>query len=340
MTDSESDSVQNTAQNTAQSAAADDYPAGGGNYFLPAAIHTQRFSQNEWARLRDSTPLPINEAELERLAGLVEPITLEDVRDIYLPLSRLLNLRVGALGQLQRDTADFLSRPSPPRPFLIGIGGSVSVGKSTTARILQKVLAAWPDHPSVDLITTDGFLLSNAELNARGILGRKGFPESYRKGALVEFLNAVTSGVKRVDAPLYSHIHYDITDEVQPVCQPDILIVEGLNVLQTGPPSNTPYVSDYFDFTIYVDAEAEDLESWFVERFQQLRKTAFMEPDSYFSQFAQLPYEAAEAVARTIWRSINLINLRENILPTRVRADLVLAKGADHTVNYVELRYQ
>ena len=302
--------------------------------------HRRQFSQSEWAALRDSTPLPIDEEQLERLAGLVEPITLEGVRDTYLPLSRLLNLRVDASCRLQQDTAEFLGRPAPRRPFLIGIGGSVSAGKSTTARILQKVLAAWPEHPRVDLVTTDGFLLSNAELNARGIMGRKGFPESYRKGALVDFLGAVCSGAKQVDAPLYSHIHYDITDEVQPVCQPDILIVEGLNVLQTGSPSNTPFVSDYFDFTIYVDAAAEDLESWFVERFQQLRKTAFLEPGSYFSQFAHLPIEAADAVARTIWRSINLINLSENILPTKVRADLVIAKGPDHEINYVELRFQ
>ncbi len=306
----------------------------------PAAVYSQRFSQSEWARLSDSAALPINEEELSRLAGLVERITLEAARDIYLPLSRLLNLRVAALCRLQRDTAEFLGRPPPRRPFLIGIGGSVSAGKSTTARILQKVLAAWPEHPRVDLVTTDGFLHSNAELDRRGIMGRKGFPESYRKGALVEFLDAICSGIKQVDAPLYSHVYYDIIDDVQPVRQPDILIVEGLNVLQTGPPANTPFVSDYFDFTIYVDAGARDLENWFVERFQQLRQTAFLDPDSYFSQFAHLPSEAAMAVARTIWRSINLINLRENILPTKVRADLVLAKGPDHEINYVELRYQ
>ncbi len=306
----------------------------------PAAVHSQRFSQSEWARLSNSAPLPINEEELGRLAGLVERISLEAARDIYLPLSRLLNLRVAALCRLQLDTADFLNRPPPRRPFLIGIGGSVSAGKSTTARILQKVLAAWPEHPRVDLVTTDGFLHSNAELNRRGIMGRKGFPESYRKGALVDFLNAVYSGTKQVDAPLYSHVHYDVTDDVQPVRQPDILIVEGLNVLQTGPPANTPFVSDYFDFTIYVDADSRDLEKWFIERFQQLRQTAFLNPDSYFSQFAHLSSEAAVAIASTIWRSINLINLSENILPTKVRADLVLAKGSNHEINYVELRYQ
>lgn len=298
------------------------------------------FTRSEWARLRDSTPLPIDEAELKRLAGLVEPVTLDGVRDIYLPLSRLLNLRVAALCRLQRDTAEFLGRTPVRRPFLIGIGGSVSAGKSTTARILQAMLAAWPEHPRVDLVTTDGFLLTNAELDARGIMGRKGFPESYRRGALVEFLDAICSGAEQVDAPLYSHVYYDITDQVQPVRQPDVLIVEGLNVLQTGPPSITPFVSDYFDFTIYVDASADDLERWFVERFQHLRETAFLEPDSFFSQFAELPRAAAKAVASTIWRSINLINLRENILPTKVRADLVLLKGSDHVIEHVELRHQ
>ena len=188
-------------------------------------------------------------------------------------------------------------------------------------------------------MTTDGFLLPNAELTARGILGRKGFPESYRRGDLRDFLQRISSGEPDVAAPLYSHSLYDVTDEVQLINQPDVLIVEGLNVLQTGPPSSTPFVSDFFDFTIYVDAEAEDLEEWYVERFQQLRKTVFREQSAYFAQFADLPPSAADAVARTIWRSINLVNLQENILPTRARADLVLAKGHDHVVDHVELRY-
>jgi len=296
------------------------------------------FTREQWAARRDATPLPLSEEEIRELSGRVEPVSVEGVRDVYLPLSRLLNLRVEAARLLRESTADFLGRTPVHRPYLIGIAGSVSVGKSTTARILQAVLEAWPDHPKVDLLTTDGFLLPNAELETRGLLGRKGFPESYRRGALVDFLHEVVNGASQVAAPVYSHVTYDITDEVREIELPDILIVEGLNVLQTGSPESTPFVSDYFDFTIYVDASPEALEAWYVERFQQLRATAFREQSAYFSQFAHLPEDAAEAVARTIWRSINLPNLLQNILPTRARADLVLRKGPDHRVDRVELR--
>lgn len=306
----------------------------------PSATQHLRFTREQWAALVDSTPLPLSADELEGLAGLVEPISVDAVRDVYVPLSRLLNLRVAAMCRLQHETGRFLSRDTPKRPFLIGIAGSVSAGKSTTARILQAVLAAWAEHPRVDLVTTDGFLMSNADLVERGLLGKKGFPESYRRGALVEFLTEVCDGAEQVEAPVYSHVVYDITDEVQHINSPDILIVEGLNVLQTGPSQNTPFVSDFFDFTIYVDADADDLERWYVERFQQLRNTIFREQGSYFAQFAELPSEAADAVARTIWRSINLVNLQENILPTKARADLVIRKGPAHEVEHVELRYQ
>lgn len=307
-------------------------PAGGSQHL--------RFTREQWAALADATPLPLAADELEGLAGLVEPVSVDSVRDLYVPLSRLLNLRVASMCRLQHETGRFLGRATPKRPFLIGIAGSVSAGKSTTARILQAVLSAWVEHPRVDLITTDGFLMSNADLVERGLLGKKGFPESYRRGALVEFLTAVCDGADLVEAPVYSHVVYDITDEVQAITSPDILIVEGLNVLQTGPSQNTPFVSDFFDFTIYVDANADDLERWYVERFQQLRKTIFREEGSYFAQFAELPREAAEAVARTIWRSINLVNLQENILPTKARADLVIRKGPTHEVEHLELRYQ
>ena len=294
--------------------------------------------REQWRELRRNTPLPLTADELLRLRGLGERVDLAEVADVYLPLSRLINLRVAARQRLYEVTTTFLGEDcrGTKVPFVIGIAGSVAVGKPTTARLLRTLLARWPDHPRVDLVTTDGFLYPRDELVRRGIMHRKGFPESYDRRALLRFVTEVKSGAEEVSAPVYSHLAYDIVPgEEQVVRSPDILIIEGLNVLQPG---QRLTVSDLFDFSIYVDAHTEDIERWYVERFLELRRTAFADPASHFHHFAALPDDEARAEARHLWRTINEPNLVQNIRPTRPRATLVLRKDADHAINRVRLR--
>jgi type I pantothenate kinase len=299
-----------------------------------------RFSRAEWAGLRASTPLPLTESDLATLRGINEEISLEEVAGIYLPLSRLLNLYVSAIQSLHKATDTFLGHLPAKVPYIIGIAGSVAVGKSTMARILQALLSRWPDHPKIGLITTDGFLYPTAVLEKRGLMNRKGFPESYDQGRLVRFLTEIKSGKHEVSAPVYSHLIYDIVaGAVQTVRQPDVLIVEGLNVLQSKPSRGSRiFVSDFFDFSIYIDADEQVIESWYVARFLKLRETVFRNPDSYFNRYANLTLEEATAKAHSIWHEINGPNLRDNIQPTRERAQLILRKGADHAVEEVRLR--
>jgi type I pantothenate kinase len=303
----------------------------------------------EWSALRDRTPLPLTAAEVERLRGLGDVVDLDEVRDIYLPLSRLLNLYVGATSGLRGALNTFLGDAGNGHgaqagtPFVIGVAGSVAVGKSTVARILQAVLARWPEHPRVELVTTDGFLLPKAELLRRGLMSRKGFPESYDRRALTRFVADVKSGKDEVTAPVYSHLIYDIVpDERLVVRRPDILIVEGLNVLQPALPGKDGLtrvgLADFFDFSVYVDGRTEDIEQWYLARFRKLRETAFQNPLSYFHKYTKVSEEEALEYGRMTWRTINLPNLQQNVLPTRGRATLVLRKGPDHKVRRLSLR--
>jgi type I pantothenate kinase len=314
---------------------------------MPPASMTSRFAtfdRAEWARLRASTPLTLTEEDLAALRGINEDLSLDEVEAVFLPVTRLLNLRFTALRQLRRVTETFLGRVGsmPAPPFIAGIAGSVAVGKSTAARVLQTLLSRWPEHPRVDLVTTDGFLLPNAELSARGILQRKGFPESYDLRRLIRFVADVHAGVEEASAPVYSHLVYDIVPGArQVVRRPDILILEGLNVLQRASEmggTHRTYVSDYFDFRIYVDADEASIRRWFLQRFARLRDTAFRDPASYFKYYADMPESQALARADAIWDSINGVNLRDNIAPTSERADVILEKAADHTFHRVRLR--
>ncbi|WP_339078733.1 type I pantothenate kinase [Novacetimonas hansenii] len=297
------------------------------------------FPRPEWAALRANVPQSLNEAEVASLRGHNEPVSLEDIAEVYLPLSRLLNLHVLASRSLNNMVKSaFLGVPRRTVPFIIGIAGSVGVGKSTFARLLQAVLSRWPDHPNVSLVTTDGFLLPKYVLQERDLMARKGFPESYDLRQMISFLAALKAGERNLDVPIYSHEAYDIIpDRYQVVDQPDILIFEGLNVLQTA--SEQPFMaSDFFDFSIYLDADTHDIERWYVERFRMLQQTAFRKPTSYFHHYRDLSPAEAENVARDIWRRINLPNLEENILPTRERARLILRKGPSHSVSTVWMR--
>ncbi|WP_026782382.1 type I pantothenate kinase [Pleomorphomonas koreensis] len=301
------------------------------------------YTRADWAVLRAGMPLTLSLDDVLRLRALNDPVQLEEVSDIFLPLSRLLSLYVESAQSLHSSTRRFLGRAEAKKPFIIGIAGSVAVGKSTTARILRAMMSRWPSSPKVDLVTTDGFLFPNAVLREEGLMEKKGFPESYDRAALLSFLTDIKAGKPNVWAPVYSHLVYDIVpDERTVVDQPDILILEGLNVLQTGKLPRDgraiPFVSDFFDFSIFIDADEADLQRWYVERFMRLRQTAFRDPQSYFRRYAEISEAEALETAIGLWTRINLANLRENIQPTRLRADLVLRKSASHAIEQVMLR--
>lgn len=301
------------------------------------------FSREEWLGFRKDTPLTINEKDLDQLHGQMEMISLNEVSEIYLPLSRLLSLYVTASQSLHRAGSDFLGRPEPKVPYIIGVAGSVAVGKSTTSRVLQALLSRWPDHPTVCVITTDGFLYPNEVLEAQGLMDQKGFPASYDRAKLLQFLYDIKSGKTNVNAPVYSHHHYNILpNEFISVNRPDILILEGLNILQTGQQNaveqETIFVSDFLDFSIFVDAETEIIKQWYVSRVKQFARTAFCDPKAYFHEISKMSEEALNTFASTVWEKVNAVNLVQNILPYRDRAQLVLRKGANHQVEQVKLR--
>lgn len=299
------------------------------------------FGRSAWSALRADARMTLNEDDLEALRGINSAIDLEEVATVFLPLSRLLNLYFSATQQLHNTTSTFLGHNDKPVPYIIGLAGSVAVGKSTAARILRTLLSRWPNSPRVDLVTTDGFLWPNEVLVERGLMRRKGFPESYDQGRILRFVSDIKAGKPRVSCPVYSHVTYDIVSgEEQVIEQPDILIFEGLNVLQSSR-SRSPsrvFVSDYFDFSIYVDASEDDLRKWYIQRFLTLRDTAFKSPESYFNRYAGLTDAEAIAFAESIWSEINAVNLHENIEPTRERADLILCKGSDHIYQQIMLR--
>ena len=299
------------------------------------------FTRAEWAARREDTPMTLTPKEIEELKAFNDRLSMSEVEEIYLPLSRLLSMYVAATQRLFRAMQRFLGTEDAKVPYIIGIGGSVAGGKSTTARVLQALLTRWPNTPKVDLITTDGFLFPNAVLEREGLMQKKGFPESYDTPQLLRFLTDIKAGRGPVAAPVYSHLVYDVVPgETIEVDRPDILIVEGLNVLQPNraPKDGKPYVSDFFDFSIYIDAAEDVLEGWYVKRFMRLRETAFRDPRSYFNRYSRNSDAEALEVALSLWRNINLANLRENILPTRLRASLILGKNAEHEIETVALR--
>jgi type I pantothenate kinase len=292
-----------------------------------------------WSELAPTTKLPLTPTEIVELRGLGDRLDLREVTEVYLPLSRLLNLYAAGAKHLHKATSAFLGQSTSSTPFVIGVAGSVAVGKSTVARLLRELLARWDDTPRVELVTTDGFLLPNAELERRGLMERKGFPESYDRRALLRFVSKIKSGAEEVRAPFYSHLSYDIVSDAEVVVRrPDVLIVEGLNVLQPPAAGHGLAVSDLFDFTVYVDARTADVATWYEERFLKLQRGAFANPQSYFHRYSSLTEDEARAKARDIWKRINEPNLLQNIVPTKSRADLVLRKGADHKVSSVLLR--
>lgn len=310
---------------------------------VPRIAPYHHFSKAEWSKLRADEPMTLSAEDITRLRALADPISLEEAEEIYLPLSRLISLYVEAVQELHRASTRFLGAEDRKVPYIIGVAGSVAVGKSTTSRILQALLQRWKSSPKVDLVTTDGFLLPNAELEKRGLMERKGFPESYDRARFIAFLAAIKSGRRGVGMPVYSHLVYDVVPgEEMIVDRPDILIVEGLNILQPGelPRDGNPilFASDFLDFSIFMDAEESDLRLWFMERFARLRETAFADPRSFFHRFSQMSAEEANGFGLWAWETINLPNLVDNILPTRSRADLILKKGRSHGVEEVALR--